>query len=303
VLAFEGGYHGLTLGSLAVTSRALFRRPFVHRVYPGVVFAPFPTRRHATGPSADACLERVAEALRSGAPNGDAIGAVVVEPVQGRGGARVAPDGFMSALSALAAEAGALVVADEVLTGMGRCGPMLASGSVGLTPDLVCVGKALGAGMPLSACMARPEVMDSWPVSGGEAIHTSSFLGHPLACAAALAALDQVGPEPRAAAVAERGARLRERLVERLEGIAAVGDVVGMGLLLGIELVAGDGGAPAEAAAARVATRALAKGVIVLPAGDQSHVVELTPALTVTDDQMNFAVDVLGGAIESEMNS
>jgi 4-aminobutyrate aminotransferase-like enzyme len=91
--------------------------------------------------------------------------------------------------------------------------------------------------------------------------------------------------------------------VERLEGIAAVGDVVGMGLLLGIELVAGDGGAPAEAAAARVATRALAKGVIVLPAGDQSHVVELTPALTVTDDQMNFAVDVLGGAIESEMNS
>jgi 4-aminobutyrate aminotransferase-like enzyme len=297
ILAFAGAYHGLTLGSLAATSRALFREPFEARLYQGVAFAPFPEPWKPSGPTAEECLERVAHLLAKGAPNGDAIGTVIVEPIQGRAGVRVPPDGFMAELSTLAADAGALVVADEVMTGMGRCGAPLASGLVGLRPDLVCLGKALGSGMPLSACLASPQVMDAWPVSAGEAIHTSSFLGHPLACAAALAALDEVSLQERAERVSERGARLLGALGERLSGMAGVGDVRGAGLFLAVEMVGGDGVSPAVGAGARAATEALSRGLLVLPAGEEGQVVELTPALTLTEGQIDFAVEELVRAI------
>ncbi len=297
VLAFEGGYHGLTMGSLATTARSTFRRPFVRRLYRGVAFAPYPLAGPRGATSMTLALEFVRRALRDGAPNGDPIGAVIVEPVQGRAGARVAPAGFMAEVSALAAEAGALIIADEILTGMGRCGAMLASTRVGLKPDLVCVGKALGAGLPLSACVGRRAVMDAWPESDGEAVHTSTFLGHPLACAAALAALDRYGPESVLTRAEALGESLRTRLATRLSGVPGVGEVRGLGLLLGIELVSGDRSALPAGAAARVAVAALREGVIVLPAGDVGQVVELTPSVALTDEQADYAVEALVKAI------
>jgi len=293
ILAFEGAYHGLTLGSLAATSRGLFRDPFETRLHGGVAFAPFPEPWKEGAPTTDACLERVRAILREGAPNGERIGTVIVEPVQGRAGVRIPPDGFMAALSELAREAGALVVADEVLTGMGRCGPILASEIVGLQPDVVCLGKALGAGLQVSACMARGDVMDAWPESGGEAIHTSTFLGHPLSCAAAVSALDACPPDVRAARAAERGTRILGALRERLSGLPGVGDVRGIGLLLAVELVDPGGADPAVGAAAEVASQALREGLLLLPAGTHGQVVELTPGLVVTDEQIDFAVEVL----------
>jgi 4-aminobutyrate aminotransferase/(S)-3-amino-2-methylpropionate transaminase len=298
IIAFGGSYHGLTMGSLAVTSRDLFRGPFEERLYPGVAFAPFPEPWRPGSPPVGECLRRFSELLQEGAPNGDPIGTVVVEPIQGRAGVRLPPEGFMEELSDLAAAAQVLIVADEVLTGMGRCGPTFGSELTGLRPDLVCIGKALGAGMPVSACLAAPSVMRAWPESGGEAIHTSSFLGHPLACAAAIAALDVADPVERAALVAERGARLLEPLRRRLAAVSGVGDVRGVGLLIGIELVEEDGATPAAGAAARVSTAALEQGLLVLPAGEFGQVIELTPAMVVTDEQVDFAVGVLVGAVE-----
>jgi 4-aminobutyrate aminotransferase-like enzyme len=296
ILAFGSGYHGLTLGSLAATERQTFRRPFTRRLYAGVAFAPFPL----AGPNGQAAAEKalglVRETLRAGAPNGDPIGAIIVEPVQGRAGARVAPPGFMASLSRTAREAGVLVIADEILTGMGRCGAMLASERVGLEPDLVCVGKALGGGLPLSACVGPARVMDAWPVSDGEAVHTSTFLGHPLACAAALATLDRYGPERVLERVRSLGERLLTGLGERLSHKRGVAEVRGLGLLLGIEL--GGRGRAGEGMGARVASAALRRGVIVLPAGDVGQVVELTPAVTLSDEQTDHAVDALASAIE-----
>jgi 4-aminobutyrate aminotransferase-like enzyme len=261
-----------------------------------VAFAPYPPDGAGSDADAGAALERVRALLRSGAPNGDPIGAVIVEPVQGRGGARVPAAGFMAALSALAHEADALVIADEIQTGMGRTGVMLACERVGLEPDVICVGKALGGGLPLSACLARRAVMDAWPPSDGEALHTSTFLGHPLACAAALAALRRYGPESVLARAEALGLRLRtglcEGLAERLSPGGGVREVRGLGLLLGIELASG-GPAPA----ARAAVEALELGVIVLPAGDRGQVVELTPAVALTDQQADHAVEVLVKAI------
>jgi 4-aminobutyrate aminotransferase-like enzyme len=298
ILAFASGYHGLTLGSLAATERETFRRPFARRLYGGVAFAPFPaaaaSRAADQTVAAEEALGLVREALRAGAPNGDPIGAVLVEPVQGRAGARVAPPGFMAALSQSAREAGAVLIADEILTGMGRCGAMLACERVGLEPDLVCVGKALGGGLPISACIGAAQVMDAWPPSEGEALHTSTFLGHPLACAAALAALDRYGPERVLERVERSGGRLLEALSERLSRARGVADVRGLGLLLGIEL---DGGRGTVPTAARVALGALQRGVIVLPAGDFGNVVELTPAVTLTDEQADHAVAALASAI------
>jgi 4-aminobutyrate aminotransferase-like enzyme len=304
VLAFEGAYHGLTAGSLAVTWRAHFRAPFEARLYRGVAFAPFPRDQPDGGtegsaeagrPSPGAVLGHLERLLSEGAPNGDPIGAVIVEPVQGRAGVRLAPDGFWAEVSRLAHEAGALVIADELMTGAGRCGAWLASGRVGLEPDLVCLGKALGGGLPVSACLGAGAVMDAWPESQGEAVHTSTFLGHPLACAAALGALDAYESEGVAARAEALGGRLRKGLSARLSGLPGVLEVRGLGLLIGIELRGH--GSPA----ARVAGAALRRGVLVLPAGDMAEVVELTPPAVLTDEQLDHAVEVLVSAIEEAL--
>ena len=301
ILAFQGAYHGLTLGSLAATDRELFRAPFHSRLYGGVAFAPFPdTLRHGEA-AARRSLDEVERILAAGAPNGDPIGAVVVEPVQGRTGVRIPPDGFMARLSQLAHAAGAVVVADEVFTGMGRCGAPLASPRVGLDADVVCIGKALGGGLPLSACIGRRGVMDAWPESGGEAIHTSTFLGHPLSCAAGLVVLDELESGGTAERAQAAGALLLEALRQALAGVDGVADVRGLGLMIGIELAEPRTLQPLTGAGARAAVAALAEGVLLLPAGEEGHVVELTPGVDLTEEQRALAVQVVARAVRSAL--
>ena len=327
ILAFEGGYHGLTLGALATTHRDDFREPFRRRLYDGVAFVPFPVLRDEASMSLSSC-ERV---LANGAPGGATIGAVLVEPVQGRGGVRIPPPGFFEALSGLAHRYGAVVVADEVFTGFGRCGAMFAGPALGLDADLICLGKALGGGYPLSACLGKAEVMDAWPESAGEALHTSTFLGHPVACAAALALLDLVEDERLDQRAARMGKRIVARLGEELSDVSHVAGVRGLGLLAGIEIVhpggesagatraprrTGDrpsispvtGGPRAEspdapalvsapAAGPRIAERLLADGVLVLPAGEHGQVIELTPPATMSSDLLDHALDRVAHAV------
>jgi 4-aminobutyrate aminotransferase-like enzyme len=285
VLAFEGGYHGLTLGSLAATDRDLFRRPFERRLFHGVARAPYPTAREGARGLEDA-LDRVARALAAGAGNGDAIGAVIIEPVQGRGGIRVPAEGFLRGVAERARAAGALLIADEILTGFGRTGRMFAHEHDGVAPDLLCVGKALGGGLPVSACLGPARVMDAWPESEGEAIHTSTFLGHPIGCAAAIAFLDVVEGEGLVRRAEELGTTLLVGFRRGLEGVAGVVDVRGRGLLLGIEL-ARDG------AAAEVAERALRRGLITLPAGPRGEVLEIAPPATLGEAQLDHALDAV----------
>lgn len=288
ILAFEGGYHGLTLGALAATARPHFRGPFETRIYRGVARAPFPVETDSG--DVERALEAVDDHLERGAPGGDPIGAVILEPVQGRAGVRIPPEGFLAGVAERAREHGALVVADEVMTGTGRCGASLASSRLGLAPDLVCLGKALGGGMPLSACLGRAEVMDAWPPSGGEAIHTSTFLGHPTACAAASAVLDLLD-EGLAGEAEKVGAELHRRLRAALTGAPGVKEVRGLGALLAVELERGD--ASTSAPAVRIAEAALARGLLLLPAGDAGQVVELLPPTCLTERQTEHAVESL----------
>ncbi|MSR36602.1 MAG: aspartate aminotransferase family protein [Gemmatimonadetes bacterium] len=285
VLAFAGGYHGLTLGALAATDRALFRAPFEARLFAGVARAPYPTACADAAAMADA-LRFVEAALAERTASGDRIGAVLIEPIQGRGGIRLPAPGFLQGVAARARAAGALLVFDEVLTGFGRTGKVFAYEHEGVVPDLLCVGKALGGGLPVSACLGPARVMDAWPESGGEAIHTSTFLGHPIGCAAALAFLDVVETDGLVARAEQLGATLLAGLERGLAGVPGVLEVRGRGLLLGIEL------AP-EGAAAVVAERALKHGLIVLPAGPRGEVLEIVPPATLTEPQLDHAVDAL----------
>lgn len=287
VLAFEGGYHGLTLGALAVTGRTEFRAPFASRLFGGVVRAPFPDPWRE-GPSAGPrSLEAVRSLLSRASAGENPVGAVIVEPIQGRGGVRVPPPGFLADLARITREAGAVLVFDEVFTGFGRTGALFAFEHEGVVPDLLCVGKALGGGLPISACLGSREVMDAWPESSGEALHTSTFLGHPLACAAALAFLDAVEEEALVERAGRLGTELLGRLRNSLEGVEGVREVRGRGLLVGIE-VEGPGGGGVVAAGA-----ALSRGLIVLPAGDLGEVLELCPPLVITEGQVASGVEVL----------
>lgn len=283
VVAFRGGYHGLTLGALSATARSDFRAPFHPRVPGGVGWAPFPTREEDVEPAL-----AVVEGWLARGVDGASVGAVLVEPVQARGGVRIPAPGFGERLTALAREYGALLVADEIYTGLGRCGSLLASGPVGLAPDLICLGKVLGGGLPLSACVGSRRVMDAWPESPGEALHTSTFLGHPLSCAAGVAVLDRVrAGVPEFARVL--GGRLLQGLRDALQDVHGVREVRGMGLLLGIELGAGQGAAVAE--------EALRQGILLLPAGDRGEVVELSPPITLTIRQEAAAVEGVARAV------
>jgi 4-aminobutyrate aminotransferase-like enzyme len=204
IIAFEGGYHGLGYGALNATHRELFRGPFENQLGGFGRFVPFPTRV--------ADLAAVESQIRRRA-RGEKIGAVLVEPVQARGGMRIPPPEFLPWLRSWCDEQGALLILDEIYTGFGRTGKWFACEHSGVVPDLICLGKALTGGFPLSVCVGRADLMDAaWPASQGEAIHTSTFLGHPVGCAMALAQLGEI----RRRQLPERSAALGEYLLQLL---------------------------------------------------------------------------------------
>ena len=153
-------------------------------------------------------------------------------------------------------------------------------------PDLLCVGKGLSSGMPISACLGRAEVMDAWPRSQGEALHTQTFLGHPVGCAAALASMRVLERDALVERAATIGARTLARLCERLDAAPGVVDVRGLGLMIGVECASG-------VAAADLAARALRRGVIVLPSGENGRVLSITPPLSIDERALDHAIDVL----------
>lgn len=275
IVAFEGGYHGLGLGALDTTARPMFRDPFTARLPGATSFARFGDA-HDVGRAARACREPV--------------GAVLVEPIQGRGGGRIPPDGFLPDLRRLCDEEGWLLVVDEIFTGFGRTGRWFACEHDAVIPDLLCVGKGMASGMPVSACLGRAEIMDTWPPSRGEALHTQTFLGHPLGCAAALAAIAVIEEEKLVERAADSGAHALALLRQRLQGRSEIADVRGRGLALAVECAS-----PERAADA--CRRALEKGVIALLSGDDGRVLSITPPLCIEREILEIAADLIALAL------
>jgi 4-aminobutyrate aminotransferase-like enzyme len=283
VIAFEGAYHGLGYGALNATHRDHFRAGFRRQLAEFSRFVPYPTIA--------ASLPAIEKALRRSFAS-EPIGAVIVEPMQARGGIHIPPRGFLPLLRRLCDEHGALLILDEIYTGFGRTGRWFACEHSRTSPDLVCLGKALTGGFPLSACVGRAEVMDAaWPESTGEAIHTSTFLGHPVGCAMALA---QIG-EIRRRNLPKRSEALGRTLLVALKKLRAPGlklSARGCGLFAGLELKHNDG-SPATSETLAIIKRLLHRGFIFLPEGERANVISFTPPLTITSAQLLGAVRAL----------
>lgn len=268
VLAFEGGYHGLSHGPLALCGySAAFREPFSSQLNPHVIFGPYP---HTDAELGDA-MAQVRQVLVS---SGEPVGAVVVEPVQGRGGVHVPPKGFLAALRDLCDEQGMVLIVDEIQTGLGRTGEMYLSVAQGCEPDVICLGKALGGGLPTSACIGKAEVMAAWGTPDKEALHTATFLGNPLLSAAALSALDVIEEERLADRARQTGSKLRALVDKALRGQPGYVGLRGMALMTGVAL-------DRPGLGLNLMQALLERGYITTPAGAAADVLSLTPALNI----------------------
>lgn len=294
VVAFQDSYHGLTLGALAVTGRREFSAPFRAHLSRRIRFAPFP---HAGARDPAAALERSLRAverhLTRERPGRPGAGAVLVEPMLGRGGLVEPPEGFLAGLRSLCDAHGALLIFDEIYTGMGRTGRWFACEHAGVVPDLLAVGKGLTGSLPLSALVGTPAAMAGWPASTGEALHTSTFLGNPVACAAALAQIDVIEGDGLVARAERLGGVLRSRLVAWRERYPAVKEVRGRGLLQGVVVRGRAGSGDPGAAAREVAEAALGRGIILLTEGPRGDVLALTPPLSIPEELLGLALDVV----------
>ncbi|HUF55098.1 MAG TPA: aspartate aminotransferase family protein [Thermohalobaculum sp.] len=288
VLAFTGAYHGLTAGALALTDRAHFRAPFADQLNPHVVRAPFPD-----GPEADAAAALAAVDAALEGSGGERVGAAIVEPILGRGGIVEPPRGFLPGLAERCRARGLLLIFDEIYTGCARTGAWFALEHEGVTPDLLCLGKGMSGALPIGACLGPRAAMDAWPESGGEAIHTSTFLGNPMACAGAAASLLEIRRRELPARAAELGAAWKAGLSGLAGRHPVIRGVRGRGLMLGLELVDPDTGRPATGLAGRVVRGALRRGWIVLADGADANILALTPPLTIEPSLLDHATAML----------
>ncbi|MCL5044151.1 MAG: aspartate aminotransferase family protein [Deltaproteobacteria bacterium] len=268
-VAFDGAYHGDTMAALALCGNPAFRAPF------GPLVGPVTHLPYDDVGALVAIDERVA--------------AVIVEPVQAEGGVRVPSQGFMRALRERAAQAGAILIFDEVLTGLGRTGKLFALEHWNVVPDLVVLAKALGGGMPLGAICGREEILETLardPPLG----HITTFGGHPVSCAAGLAALEVIVGER----LPERAAKVGERLRKRLATLdaRAVRAVRGLGLLVGIEFASAE-------LARRFSAETIDRGVVLNWTLNADRVVRLAPPLTIAEQELEFALSVMNDALRA----
>jgi 4-aminobutyrate aminotransferase-like enzyme len=285
VIAFEGAYHGLGYGALNATHREHFRGPFRAQLREFGCFVKFPDKAES--------LAKIENDIRRIFLR-EKIGAILVEPIQARGGINIPPPEFLPLLRKLCDESGALLILDEIYTGFGRTGTWFACEHGGVVPDLICLGKALTGGFPLSACVGRADLMDAaWPASTGEAIHTSTFLGHPVGCAMALAQIREIERLDLPARSAKLGKFLLAELAEIKNSKLKIKNAIrGLGLMAGVELTFPDG-RPATQIALDTIKKLLPRGFIFLPEGAHANVISFTPPLTITRVQLARAVNEL----------
>jgi 4-aminobutyrate aminotransferase-like enzyme len=284
VLAFTGAYHGLGYGALNATHRAFFRDPFRSQLGKFGRFVPFPKETDALA----ATRARIIKLLRT-----KQFGAILAEPIQGRGGVNVPPPGFLPLLRTLCDQYGALLILDEIYTGFGRTGTWFACEQSRTLPDLICLGKALTGGFPLSACVGMAKLMDAaWPPSAGEAIHTSTFQGHPVGCAMALAQIKEIESQSLPERSAALGAYLMQLLRAKISLPGHSIEIRGRGLMAGLEIRKA-AGEPATALVLDAVKQMLRRGFILLPEGEFGNVISFSPPLIISRARLGAAVAAL----------
>jgi 4-aminobutyrate aminotransferase len=295
IVAFLGGFHGRTLGALALTASKAIQRRGMGPFMPGVLHAPYPDcYRCPLGASPDTCaaecLDFIEHQLFVHLVAPDEVAAIVLEPIQGEGGYVVAPDQFLERLRGLTSAHGILLIDDEVQSGMGRTGKMFAIEFSGVEPDIIAIAKGIASGMPMGVSTARADLM-TWPPG----THASTFGGNPVSCAAALATI-RLLKERLMANAAEVGAHLMTGLKSLMDKHALIGDVRGRGLMVGVELVR-DRTTKERASEERnaVVTAAFGRGLLILGAG--KNAIRFSPPLVLTREEADVALRIFDEAL------
>lgn len=296
VVTFRGGFHGRTMGSVAYTTSKAKYRDGYHPVLGSVFVTPFP-HPYRWGMSTEDAVERALGELSlmfKHVVSPANIACFLVEPVQGEGGYYPAPPLFLSELRSIADEHGILLVYDEVQTGFGRTAEWFATDHFDAKPDIMAMGKGIANGLPLSAYGASREIIDSWPAGS----HGTTYGGNPVATAAAAAVIDTMGE-------LLPGAReLSKHAFERFHDLAdehpTIGDVRGLGLMIGVELVADpETRAPDADAFKHVKAHALANELIIISCGPDGNVIRFIPALVTTREELDWAIDLVDAGLKS----
>lgn len=290
VLSFEGAYHGLGHGALTVSGLDYFRSPFRSQLARFGTQVSFPDTDNL-----EAILSEIEVMLTK-----KKIGAVLVEPIQGRAGERVPPSDFLSRLRCICNQHQVLLILDEIYTGFNRTGSLFACEHSGVIPDLICLGKGLSSLFPIAACVGLQKHMDAWPESTGEALHTSTFLGNPMGCAAALESIRlHLRPETQKAAQASAEI-LRASLAEISS--PAIAEIRGAGLLIGIQLK-NQPQITASELAARFVPYALQHGLLILASGPAGDVISLCPPFFMSEKELRFPAKLLQEYLTSRLGS
>ena len=295
VIAFHGAFHGRTLGALSLTASRASHRAHFGPLIPGVHHVPYGFCHrcpyHLTyGSCGIECVSVIEKNLFRYEVRPEEVAAIFVEPIQGEGGYIVPPPEYLPKLQELCRKHGILLVVDEIQSGFGRTGKMFASEHWGIDPDIICAAKGIASGMPLGAMIARADI-STWP----RAAHGSTFGGNPVSCAAALATIEllEEGLVENAAAV---GSILKERLTALKCRHAVIGDVRGLGLMIGVDFEKTDGSyAPEAQKRDRVMQRCFEKGLLLLSCGEST--LRFCPPLIVTAEQTKTAVEIFDAAI------
>src|SRR6478736_5283362 len=287
VVAFDHGYHGRTNLTMALTAKAMPYKsgfgPFASEIYRAPLSYPF--RDGLSG--ADAAKKAISVIEKQvGADN---LAAIIIEPIQGEGGFIVPADGFLNALVDWCRANGVVFIADEIQTGFARTGEMFASDVFGIVPDLITTAKGIAGGLPLAAVTGRAEIMDA-SHSGGLG---GTYGGNPVACAAAVAAIDAFENDGLIERAREVGGILKDRLTALQATDPRVGDVRGHGAMVAAEFVDPETKAPDAALTAAVAKAAIAQGVIVLTCGTYGNVIRFLPPLSIGDELLNEGLDIV----------
>lgn len=299
-VAFEGSFHGKTLGALSVTSVRHYRENVLPLIQ-DVRHVPFAyCYRCAFGKTYPDCglqclkyLEHVVTDPASGVSN---IAAIVMEPILGHGGWIVPPDEFLPGVRKICDENNILLVLDEIITSFGRTGKMFCFEHYGIVPDILVCAKGIASGFPISATVASEEIMNSWEPFK----HTSTFAANPIGCAAALASIDYIIENKLPERSARIGQKLKKRFDEMKDKYEIVGDARGKGSMVGMEIVKDKKSKkPAYEETKAIVNRALERGIIMQPPGGAyKNVLKISPPLVITDEQLDYAADVIEESVQ-----
>jgi 4-aminobutyrate aminotransferase len=291
ILAFTDSFHGRTMGALALTASNTLFRQRLPGLLTGVYHTPYPycyrcPLKYRSAEECDlACLNLVEKALESVVPPDDLAG-IIVEPIAGEGGYIVPPHGFLAGLREICDRVGALLIVDEVQSGLGRSGRMFAVEHWDVEPDIICLAKALGGGLPLGAVLAKSELMDRWP----PAAQGTTFGGNPVACRAGLATLNIIQEQDLMTQAVEIGDFIQARFRSAQSDLPIIGDVRGKGLMVGVELINSDG-SPAVDIIKEVIKEMGSKGIVLTKCG--ASALRFAPPLIINKEQAEEGVDII----------